>query len=283
MDHSLVAWDGPGRDDHPVPGADVHHRVALRRESCERRHRLSLASRSQQQEPRRGDPIRFLEWDRQAFRNLQESQLARGREVLLKTSAHHSHAPVELDRHAHEVLDAVDVGSEVGDDDPPWSLTKDALERGVQVTFRAGAAAALGVRRVAQQQQHAFIADAPESLHVGRMAVGWRVVELEVAGVDDPSHGRLDGETDRVRDGVADGNRLDPEWAELHRVAHTHLAKIGLTQHAVLPEFRLEEAEREAGAEDGGVQLFQGVGQPADVVLVAVREEDAHDLLALAQ
>ena len=142
------------------------------------------------------------------------------------------------------MLDAVDVGREVGDHDAAWGLAEDALEGAVQVALRARPSLALGVGRVTEQEQHPGVAQAAESLHVGGVAVGWRRVELEVARVDDASDRRVDGQRDRVRDRVAHGHRLDMKRTYLHRVADPDLAEVRLAQDAVLPQLRLDQTQR---------------------------------------
>src|SRR6266581_1007378 len=139
-------------------------------------------------------------------------------------------------------------------------------------------AIALRIGRVTQEKQHAGVTELPKPLHVGRQAVRGRRGELEVARVDDPADRSFNREGDRVGDRVADGDGLNPERAELHRVPHPHLAQIGFAQDPVLPELRLDESERETRPVDGDVELPQSKWQSADVVLVPVREEDAEDL-----
>ena len=80
---------------------------------------------------------------------------------------------------------------------------------------------------------------------------------------------------------MADRDRLDAKGAELHRVPHPHLAQVRFAQDAVL--FQLEQSERQPRAVDGDVQLFQRERQAADVVFVAVREEDPEHLTAAVQ
>ena len=63
-----------------------------------------------------------------------------------------------------------------------------------------------------------------------------------------------------------------------------HLARLagdelGAVQQAVLLQLQLDEPRRHAGGIDGGVDGTQHIGQRPDVVLVAVGDEDAPDLV----
>jgi len=78
-------------------------------------------------------------------------------------------------------------------------------------------------------------------------------------------------------------DRLDPERPDLDRVTHPHLAQVGLTQDAVLPQLRLEEAKSQPSAVNRHVELLERVGQASDVVLMTVGEKNAEHLSATVQ
>ena len=73
----------------------------------------------------------------------------------------------------------------------------------------------LGVRRVAEQQVDAAVAELGELADVGLQAVDGRVVELPVAGVQDAPGRGLDDDRHAVRDRVRHPDELEPERAEL--------------------------------------------------------------------
>src|SRR5260370_39908241 len=98
----------------------------------------------------------------------------------------------------------MDVGGEVGHQDSPGGCAEDALERGVQVALGARTAKPFRVRGVAEQELNALVAEAAEALHVCRISVGGRGVQLEVARVDETSGRRLDRERAGIWDRVAD-------------------------------------------------------------------------------
>ena len=83
--------------------------------------------------------------------------------------------------------------------------------RNASPTTRSDAreAGPLGVRRVAEQQVDAAVAELGEPADVGAQAVDRRVVELPVAGVEDAAGRGLDADADRVRDRVRHADELD--------------------------------------------------------------------------
>ena len=82
---------------------------------------------------------------------------------------------------------------------------------------------------------------------------------------------------------MAHRHRLHAKRAELNGVADADLAEVGLAQDVVLTQLWLEQAECEPGPVNGHVELLQCVRQAADVVLMAVREEDPDDVSTLFQ
>ena len=75
-------------------------------------------------------------------------------------------------------------------------------------------AGVLDVGRVGQEQQHAVVAELGERREVRRATVERRLVDLEVAGVDDRADRRRIASADRVDDRVRHLDRLDGERAD---------------------------------------------------------------------
>ena len=116
-----------------------------------------------------------------------------------------------------------------------------------------------------------------QAVEVGRPAVERRLVDLEVAGVQDPAERGVDHDGHAVRDRVRDAQEPHRERPHgrrpLPRRDHVELAPIGNT---VLFQLALEQRQRERGPVDGDIgQLAEQVRQRADVIFVPVREHDA--------
>ena len=77
----------------------------------------------------------------------------------------------------------------------------------------------LGVRRVAEHEVDAAVADLGETADVGAQPVHRRVVELVVAGVQDPQATGLEHDRDRVRDRVRHPDELRAEGPDLDGAA----------------------------------------------------------------
>jgi len=95
------------------------------------------------------------------------SKLAADADVLAHRAPDQRHLAVERRRGVDDLLHAVDVGREARHDDPPLGAREDLLEVRADHRLRRGESRAVGVRRVATQQQHPLSAELREARDVG--------------------------------------------------------------------------------------------------------------------
>ncbi len=170
------------------------------------------------------------------------------------------------------------VTGEARDDDAAGRLGDDRLEHRTDVALVGREAGNVGVGRVHQKQVDAGFAESRESAQVGDAIVERQLIHLEVAGVqNDPGNGR-DGDGEGIRDRVVDRDELEVKRAEL--LFLTLLDGERVRRDPVLFQFRFDEREREGRAENRDVcPQLQKVRHRPDVVLVAVREHDAENVI----
>ena len=148
----------------------------------------------------------------------------------------------------------------------------------------AGHAGPLRVRRVAEHQVDAAVAERGELADVGLEPVDRRVVELPVARVE--ARGRpavsID-DRDAVRDRVRHADELELERADLRcRLAvRVGLAQLGRARSPCSSSFDLTIASVSLVPTPRRLDLAQHVRQRADVILVAVREDEREHLAVL--
>ena len=184
-----------------------------------------------------------------------------------------------------DLLDAVDVRGEAGDDDAPLAAQEELLELGPDDRLAGREAGAVGVGRVAAQQQQLLVAELGQAPDVGRPAVDRRLVELVVAGDEHRPQRRVQGHGAAVGDRVGHVDELDLEGPELEALALLDVVDVDLLE-AVLVELGARHRGGQRTAEDRDVdrQLAQDPRQRPEVVLVAVGDDDALDVVdAIAQ
>ena len=147
--------------------------------------------------------------------------------------------------------------------------------------FARRVALALDVGRILEQRQHAFFAVFGEGMQVEQPVVGGRGIDLEIAGVDDHAQRRVDRQRHAIHQAVRDLDGMDGERPDLEALAGADLAQVGVVEQAVLFQLVFHVGQRELGALDRHVQFGQHPGQRADVVFVAVGQNDAAHLLAV--
>ena len=211
-------------------------------------------------------------------RHIHIAQLGGHLHDVLHRPAGDGHLSAVAGGHVDDLLDAVHVGGEGGDDDALLAAPEQGVEGGAHAALAAGKAGALHVGGVGQQGQHPLLAQLAQAGQVHHPPLDGGGVDLEGAGVDTGAHGALDGKGHCVGDGVVHMDELHAELARLHHVPGLAGDELGLGQQAVLLQLQADQAHAHAGGIDGGVDGAQHIGQGPDVVLVSVGDEDAPDL-----
>jgi hypothetical protein len=176
-------------------------------------------------------------------------------------------------RGVEDLLDAVHVAGETGDDHASWSCPEHGLDGRGELAVGGGETGDVGVGGVGQEQIDAFLAEPGEPAQVGDPPVQRELIHLEIAGVQHQTGVRADGDRESVRDRVVDREELQAERTCSQGLARLHLVQNGL--NAVLGELRRNEAQGEARADQRNVRaLAEQVRHATDAVLVSVCEHD---------
>ena len=96
------------------------------------------------------------------------------------------------------------------------------------------------------------------------------MVDLKITAVHDDAQRRADDQPHRVRNAVADGEELHLEAAQPDLAAGGQDVEIDVAAYPLLFQRHPDQAVGQLGGVDRGVQFGDQIGQPADMVLVAV-------------
>ncbi len=118
-------------------------------------------------------------------------------------------------------------------------------------------------------------------MQVEKFVVGGSGIDFEIASVNDDAERSVNGERDAIDQAVRDVDGMDGEDSSLEALVGAHFAEVGVVEQAVLVEFVFDVGEREFGAPDRDLKFGKHPGKGADVVFVAVSENDAADALAV--
>jgi hypothetical protein len=275
VDAQLVPGHRLGRDDHRVAGLDPHRRVVVVGDPHEGRERLALASGAEDQHLAGRILLQLVRPDQRLLRHLDVAEVPGDVHVLAHRAADHANLATDVDGDVDRLLHPVDVGGERGDEDAAGTGRDQLAEGLADEPLRAGHTGPLRVRRVAQEEVDAAVADLGQPSDVSAQAVHRGVVDLVVPGVEDAPARAVDDDRDRVGDRMRDPDELGAERPQLHGPAvWIRLTQLHRAQQSVLVELRLDQAERQAGGPDLlHACLAEQVRERADVVLVPVREQ----------
>ena len=201
---------------------------------------------------------------------MQEAELLRDLRVLVHAAADKRDLAIELRRQIDDDLQPVEARRERRDDDLAFGAGEDLLEGVFDIGFRSGVAAAIDVGAVAEHRQHAFRAELREAVQVEGLAVERRLIDLEVAGVQQHALRRAHDDRHAVGHAVRDAHELQRERSDRNRRSGLDLDRLRLER--VLLELVLDERQRQRRAVDRAVEMRQHVGHAADVIFVAVRQ-----------
>ncbi len=220
----------------------------------------------------------LLEVDDGVLRQTQVAEVGRDGHVAHHgASDEHDFAAVFVGG-VHDLLHAVHVAGEAGDDDLAGGLRERLVERRADGGLRLDESRHLGVGGIHHQQVHALFAELAEFHQIGDAVVERQLVELDVAGVDQGTGRGLHEYRKRVRDGVGHVHEFEVERADLELFASLDLDHRRVD--AVFLALRLDEGERQLGADQRDVRTeLEQIRHGADVVLVAVGEHQRLDLV----
>ena len=256
--------------------------MAARSHAGKGAQRLSLAAGGDEDHLFRRVLVQLFHADEGALRDVHIPQLLRHGRVVDHAAAAECHLAAIFHGQVDDLLDAVDVGCEGRNDDALVpGAGKQAAHTGGDLLFGGRKARTLGIGGVAQQGQNALLAVFGQGGQVGDAAGQRGVVDLEVTGLDDGACRAVDGKGHRIRDGVVHMDGFHRKAAQLELLLGGDLHELGLACQAELFQLVPDEAAGQASTIDGQIELLQQIGDAADVVFVAVGDEQALDLLLI--
>src|SRR4051812_44721561 len=178
-------------------------------------------------------------------------------------------------------LEAGGVGGEGGDEDAAIGVLDHLVEPHANAELGARGFLVEHVGRIADQSEHAGIADRAKLRLGARVAKLGIVVQLPVAGVEDAAKRRIDEQRIALGNRMGERNVPEAERAEPEVASEVYGVKLDPIEKPLL----LELAGDQAGSERGGVErhaeIVGKIGNGADMILMAVGEDDAEQIRAM--
>ena len=171
-----------------------------------------------------------------------------------------------------------------GDDDPPLRLLDDLVQLAPHFAFRLREIGVVRVRGIGEHEVDSRVSEPRDRAEIGVNAIDGALIEFEVARVKHVARRRREEDAERTGDRVVHGEELRLDVAQLDLIPRLHLDQVRAFD-AVLLELALDEPERHLRAVNRHllVEVLVKVRQAAGMVLVAVRDDDAAQLVGMLE
>lgn len=285
-DGPLAARDDPRGENHPIAGIQGEVAVVVPGEAGQRSGAFSLGAGRDDEQAIPGELLGLLGGNDHAIDAFEKAELPGDTSMVFDGTTEEQHPAVALFGGFEGCPHAVDVRGKEGDDNPVWGFEHQRRDGVEYVAFFAGHAFGIDVGRVAQEQIDTFVADFPESVAVEVAPVDGVLLDLEVPGMHQGARRGSEDQTGAVGNAVVDPVGLDFKGADGEALPGLRRAQVEVPE-VELPKAPLDELQgvgrainRDGfGGTAGVVEFPKQVGDGADVVFVAVGDENGNEAL----
>src|SRR3989338_677199 len=282
-DGPFVAGDELGGEHDGISRINPDRLVVVQGDSVEGREGLALAPGGQKRDSVARQPVPVLALEGDAVRKVQVAEVRGDLRVMDHTAAAQDGGAADALGELHHLLDARNVGGEGCHEKSAPAVAKDLLEVSAHLALGRRVALALDVGGVRQQQQNPSFTVGGEPLEIEELSVDRRVVDFEVARMDDSSHRSVYRQGDAVHQAVGHAYPLELKGSDLPGLCRPDLSQIGRLVEAVFAQLVAQQAEGQPRAEDRDRKLPQDVRESADMVFMGVCQDDSKKLFFVFQ
>ncbi len=281
VDRLFVAGNDARGKHHRVPWLDLGVLVVLHRGARERRHGLALRAADQDRHLVGSVVLDLAGMNDEPRRRVDVPEVLRDLGGLRHGAPHQRDLAVVLGSHLHRQLDAMNGRGKARDKKAVFGSREDVLETRAHRPLAGGVSLPLDIGRVLKERQHAAFAVLGKGMQIEEAIVRGRGIDLEVAGMNQDSQRRVDGQRDAIHQAVRHLDGLDGEGPDAKRLPGADFVQHGVVEQPVLVQLVLDVGQGELGAVDRDVQLREQPGNGADVVLVPVRQNQGANMIAV--
>ena len=279
--HILIAGNSGCGDDNTVARIDIYLLMLGKGHAVERGHRLTLTAGGYDDGLIARQLVYLVDVHHDVLRDIHISENGSNVQDVFHAAPGYADLAVILCRDVDDLLQAVNVRGKGRDDYALVAAHEELVKALADLAFGCGMTRLLNICRVAQQSEHALVAELAETGDVYHTAGDRRHVYLEVTGVDNRADRRRDSQRDRIRNAVVHMDELHGKAAETEDRAVFLGKDLSVIELVVLFELQLDQRRRERRGVYGNVQIAQQIGNAAYMVLVAVREDQPAYLLGI--
>ncbi len=222
---------------------------------------------------------RILGTDQNSVRDAQETQIVCDLRHTDHAPANHNHFPAKLLGQLDNLLEAVNGGTEAGDQQALFRAVEDILKPRTNGSLGFRIPRTVGIGGIGEQQQNSPLAIVGKGMQVKQFVIGGGGIDFEIARVNHHPKGGGDGQRDGANDGMGNMNELHFERADFHYLLRLNAVKLNFLFKIELFESPFDKGASESGGIDWNVKVAQEVCDGAYVILVAVGQDQSPDML----
>src|SRR5438132_7508762 len=281
IDRLLVAGNNAGRKHNSVAVFDLGMFVIVYGSTRQRRHRFALCAANEHTNFFRSEILHLTRMNQQTFGNLDIAQVFSD----LRRTGHgpaneRNFAPV-LPGEFYRELNAMNRRRKTRNKQPALGAGKNFIELAAHGSLTGRVAFALNVGAVLKQGQHAFFTVFGKSVKIKEPVVCGRGINFEVTGVNDHAEGRVDRQRNAIHQAVRHLNGMNTKRSYLEALTGTNLAQVRAVEETVFIQLVFDVGKRELRSPHRDVQLGENPRQGANVILVAMSQNNPADMLAV--
>src|SRR5882672_10966439 len=212
----FVSWNDARGENDAVVFVHGDEAVIVHGDARERRHRFGLRSTGENDDALRIESANILLAHHHSVGDAQQFERVGNLDVIDHAAADKRNFAVYARSNVNDLLNSMNGGSEARENYAPRRRAAQLFDAWNDRAFRRREARTLHVRGIAEEREHAFVAVLRERVKVKRRAADGRLVNLEIARVNDYAEGRANRQRNAVHGAVRHGNKFNLEWANLH-------------------------------------------------------------------
>src|SRR2546425_8657315 len=281
IDRLLVAGNNAGRKHNSVAFFDLGMFVIVYGSTRQRRHRFALCAADEHANFFRSEILHFAGMNQQTFGNLDIAEMLSDLRRTGHGAAYERNFASVLPGELYCQLNAMDRRRKTRNKQPALGAGKDFIELPPHRPLAGRITLALNVGAVLKQGQHALFAVFGKCVKIKEPVVGGRGINFEVAGVNDHAERRMDRQRNAIHQAVRHLNGMNSKRSCLEALAWTNLAQVRAVEEAMFIQLVFDIGERELRSPHRDVQFGENPWQGANMILVAVSQNNPADMLAI--
>ena len=173
------------------------------------------------------------------------------------------------------LLYPLDMAGKERNKNTPFGRGKNLAQADLDLPLGQGESLGPHVGGIRKHELHARLREFLERAQISGMTAQRVAIDLEIAGVYHPARRGLDTQAESLDNGMADREKIEPKIAEQHTVIRPHGPQVGPPVQVVLLELVFHQPKGKFRTVNRHVQVLQKPRQCANMILMAVGQDDA--------